>query len=36
MNVKLSLRMPCCGNILIHGDCTRQEKYRAAEDGHIV
>jgi len=27
--MRLRLRMPCCGNILIHDGCTQHEKLRA-------
>jgi len=36
MNLKLSLRMPCCGNVLLHGDCTKQDRMQAASEGYIV
>lgn len=37
MNLKLSLRMPCCGNILTHADdCSDWEKEKYAEEGYIV
>lgn len=34
--IKLSWRMPCCGNFLVHGDCTSFEREKAAEEGYIV